>query len=323
MNEKDISPIEYLTDKEQFRHKILFTGLDTAGKTSIILALKREFSNITKIEPTRGLRRENFILLGHEISEWDLGGQKSYRISYLKNPSKYFDRTEIAIYVIDIQNRDRLDEALSYLNDVLEQFRGLRINPPLNIFFHKCDPMWIKSYPNEVRNLINDLSRKIQDLVNNQKIHFYQTSIFNFYSIMSAMSEVLLELFPKAQLIQKTIEDFAKKLNCEGIIIIDDNSIILGSFFEHEEARFLLNKTMSYFLQLNDNFLEIGLNQLEDDKFLIQKLGKYFVFRDILIPGDPNPYHILLLSEYNPLNIFFNKKVFVSFIQILVDIINY
>ncbi|MFX0105666.1 MAG: ADP-ribosylation factor-like protein [Candidatus Hodarchaeota archaeon] len=320
MEEKEISPIAYLTEKEQFRHKILFTGLDTAGKTSIISVLHREFSNIAKIEPTRGLRRQHFILLGHEISEWDLGGQKSYRISYLKNPSKFFDRTEVAIYVIDIQNKDRLDESLSYLNDVLEQFRGLKINPPLNIFFHKCDPMWIKSYTSEVMNLINELSKKIEDLGNDQKIHFYQTSIFNLYSIMSAMSEILLELFPKAQLIQKTIEEFAKKLNCEGIIVIDDNSIIIGSFFENEEARFLLNKTMSYFLQLNDNFLKIGLNQL-DDKFLIQKLGKYFVFRDINIPGHSNPYHVLLLSEYNPLNIFFNKKVYISFIQILVDII--
>ncbi|MFX1554883.1 MAG: ADP-ribosylation factor-like protein [Promethearchaeota archaeon] len=321
MEEKNISPIAYLTEKEQFRHKILFTGLDTAGKTSIILALHREFSNIAKLEPTRGLRRQGFILLGHEISEWDLGGQKSYRISYLKNPSKFFDRTEIAIYVIDIQNKDRLDESLSYLKDVLEQFRGLKINPPLNIFFHKCDPMWIKSYPSEVMNLVNNLINKIHDLVDYQDVHFYQTSIFNLYSIMSAMSEVLLELFPKTQLIQKTIEEFAKKLNCEGIVVIDYNSIIIGSFFENEEAKFLLNKTIGYFLQLNDNFLEIGLNQL-DDKFLIQKLGKYFVFRDIMIPGHSNPYHILLLSEYNPLNIFFNKKVYISFIQILVDIIN-
>jgi len=321
LEEKDVSPLAYLTDQEQFRHKILFTGLDTAGKTSIILTLQREFAKIARIEPTRGPSRRIFILLGHEISEWDLGGQKSYRISYLKNPGKFFDRTEIAIYVIDIQNRDRLDESLSYLNDVLEQFRSLRINPPLNIFFHKCDPMWIRSFQSAVTNLVYDLTERIQNLAEYENIHFYQTSIFDLYSIMSAMSEILLELYPKAQLIQKTIEEFGKKLKCEGIMVIDDNSIILGSYFENDEAKFLLNKTVSYFLNLNDNFLKIGLNQ-PDDKFLVQKLGKYFVFRQIMIPGYSNPYNVLILREYNPLNIFFNKQEYIAFIQILVDIIN-
>ena len=68
-------------------------GLDFAGKTSIILALKREFSQIALIEPTRGAERSNFKLLGREISEWDLGGQKRYLVSYLNNPNKFFDKT--------------------------------------------------------------------------------------------------------------------------------------------------------------------------------------------------------------------------------------
>ncbi|MHA2088895.1 MAG: ADP-ribosylation factor-like protein, partial [Promethearchaeota archaeon] len=123
--------------------KILFTGLDAAGKTSIILALKREFSKISLLEPTRGAQRDNFTLLGKEISEWDLGGQKSYRISYLKNPSKYFEDTEIAIYVIDILDTSRVVESLSYFYDVIEKFKELNIAPPVYIFFHKHDPKLI------------------------------------------------------------------------------------------------------------------------------------------------------------------------------------
>ena len=99
--------------------KILFTGLDGAGKSSIILALQREFSRIAITKPTKGAQRRIFTLMGREISEWDLGGQKSYRISYLKNPSKYFDDTEIAIYVIDILDVSRIPESLSYLIDVI------------------------------------------------------------------------------------------------------------------------------------------------------------------------------------------------------------
>ena len=69
---------------------IVITALDGAGKTSIILALQREFSKIAKVEPTRGAKRTTFKLLGREVTEWDLGGQKNYLISYLKNPGKFF-----------------------------------------------------------------------------------------------------------------------------------------------------------------------------------------------------------------------------------------
>ena len=83
--------MEYLHEERPDAQKILFTGLDDAGKTSIILALQREFSKIAVIKPSRGAQRRIFEFLGKEISEWDLGGQISYRISYLKNPSKFFN----------------------------------------------------------------------------------------------------------------------------------------------------------------------------------------------------------------------------------------
>ena len=135
--------IQYLTkdDKDKKKvvsaSKLLFTGLDNAGKTTIIYGLQREFSKIAFLKPTRGAQRRIFEFMGREIAEWDLGGQISYRISYLKNPGKYFDDTEIAIYVIDVQNRVRLPEAISYLKDVVEQFKKLEIAPPIYIFLHK------------------------------------------------------------------------------------------------------------------------------------------------------------------------------------------
>ena len=77
--------LEYLYEENSDTQKILFTGLDDAGKTSIILALKREYSKIAIIKPTKGAQRRIFEFLGKDISEWDLGGQERYRISYL-NP---------------------------------------------------------------------------------------------------------------------------------------------------------------------------------------------------------------------------------------------
>ncbi|MFX0082179.1 MAG: ADP-ribosylation factor-like protein [Candidatus Hodarchaeota archaeon] len=301
-------------------YKILFTGLDGAGKTSIILALQREFSKIAVIEPTRGAQRTTFKLLGREVSEWDLGGQKSYLISYLKNPSKYFDDTEIAIYVIDILDSSRLIESLSYLYDVIEKFKELKIEPPINVFFHKCDPKLIHSVEKVIEKQINDLKKEIIDTANYEKIHFFCTSVYDPYTIISSMSQILLELYPKSQLLQKTIEEFANKLNCEGLMIIDKNSIILGSYFKDDESKKLLSNTIAYFLTLNDIFVEMEIEQRED-QIVVRKSGKYFLFKPILLNEINLPYYMLVLKQHNPFDIYFINKDFTAFVNIFRDII--
>jgi len=313
--------LEYLTEEKPISHKILFTGLDTAGKSSIIQVLKREFSKIAKIQPTKGAHRRVFTLLDREVSEWDLGGQKTYRISYLKNPGKFFDDTEIAMYVIDIRNDERINESLSYLKDVIDQFIKLKINPPINIFFHKCDPSLVRSSQDNLNNYISELTNKIKNFITYDPIHFFKTSIYDTYSLMSAMSQILLELYPKSQLLQKTIEEFAKKLNCEGLMIIDDNTLVIGAYYENDEAKLFLDKSIGYFLTLNDNFLEMGLGD-QEDQFLIHKLGKYFLFKQFKIKVSVQPYYALILKSHNPFDLYFLRKEYTTFIDVMNEIIS-
>lgn len=291
--------IEFFKDEPEASEKILFTGLDAAGKTSIIHALQREFSKIAVLKPTRGAQRRIFEFLGKEISEWDLGGQISYRISYLKNPSKYFDGTELAIYVIDIQNKPRIPEALSYLNDVVEQFRKLEIEPPIYIFFHKFDPALIKNAPNEMNNLLLNLKEKIKKIANYPKIYFYQTTIYDLSTIINAMSEILLALYPKSELIEKTITEFAKKVKSGGCVVIDDNSLIIGSYYENDDNKHLLNASTPYFLTLNDSF-QVPESGSAGDQMVVQRFGKFFVFKQVQLKSSAPPYYLLILKEDTP-----------------------
>ena len=307
-------------DSKEQVFKILFTGLDEAGKTSIILALQREFSKIAVIEPTRGAQRTTFKLLGREVTEWDLGGQKSYLISYLKNPGKFFANTELAIYVIDILDSSRIIESLSYLFDVIEKFEELGIEPPLNIFFHKCDPKLIHNVEYEIEAQIDELRKEIIETANYKKINFFCTSIYDPYTIMSSMSQILLELYPKSELIQKTIEEFAKKLDCEGLMIIDKNSIILGSHFKDVDSKKLLSSTLAYFLTLNEIFLEMEIEQ-QEDQIVVRKSGKYFLFKPILLKDIDLPYYMLVLKTKNPFDIYFINKDFSAFVNIFRDIV--
>lgn len=306
---------------EERTSKILFTGLDAAGKTSIILTLQREYSSIALIEPTRGAQRRTFKLLGREIREWDLGGQKSYLISYLRNPSKYFDDTEVAIYVIDILDTSRMHESLSYLYDVVEKFIELKIVPYINIFFHKYDPKLIHTVQKEIKDQIAKLKKEIIDELNYKKLNFFITSIYDPYTIINAMSKILLELYPKKQLIQKTIEEFARKLDCEGLMLIDKNSIVLGSWFKENDSKTLLSGTIAYFLTLNDVFSDMMLEK-QEDQIVVRRSENYFLFKPIELEPTTLSYYMLVLKRKNPLDIYFVNKDMKAFTNIFKDIVN-
>ncbi len=309
--------IDYLKDDIPDASKILFTGLDGAGKTSIIYALQREFSKIAILKPTRGAQRRIFEFLGKEISEWDLGGQISYRIAYLKSPDKYFDGTEIAIYVIDMQNKPRIPEALSYLRDCIIQFEKLEIEPPIYVFFHKFDPALVRNAPNEMNTLLLNIKDKIRKLTKYPKIYYYQTSIYDLPTIIAAMSEILLALYPKAELIEKTIKEFAQKVNSGGCVIIDDNSLIIGSYYKDDDTKHILTASTPYFLTLNDSF-QLSENKIPEEQMVVQRFQKYFVFKQISLEKGTIPYYLLLLKEDSP-NL--DKEDYNTFVKILQEIL--
>jgi len=301
-------------------HKILFTGLDGAGKTSIISTLSREFSKLVSIEPTRGAQRSSFTLLGREISEWDLGGQKSYLISYLENPSKYFDETEIAIYVIDILDGSRIKESLSYLYDVVDKLKELKIEPQIVILFHKYDPKLIHNVETQIKSEILKINKEIVKRVDYKKLQFFRTSIYDPYTIMNAMSKILLNLIPKSELLQKTIDEFTRKLDCEGLIITDKNSIILGSCFKDNESKKLLSSTIAYFLTLNDVFEDMGVEQ-QEDQIVVRKMGKYFLFKPVTLKKKPLPFYMFALKSRDPLGLYFMNKDFDAFVNMFNNLV--
>lgn len=303
--------IQYLTKDEKEKSsketasKLLFTGLDNAGKTTIIYGIQREFSKIAFLKPTRGAQRRIFEFLGREIAEWDLGGQISYRISYLKNPGKYFDDTEILVYVIDVQNRVRIPEALSYLKDVVEQLRKLEIAPPIYIFLHKYDPALRRNALNEMKNLEVEIKEKIKQSVEYKEIYYYNTTIYDLPTIIKAMSEILLNLYPKSELIDKTIIEFGKKTYSDGIVLLDDNSLIVGSFYKDEETKNLLTASTPYFLSLNDSFVFTEVQpsrEQEEDHMVVQRFGRNFIFKQLSFKEGASPYYILMLKQDTNLN---------------------
>lgn len=172
--------------------KTVFAGLDKAGKSSIILGLQKELSQIASIKPTRMADRKIFDFVGKKIAAWDLGGQESYREKYLENPQNYFDQTRYFIHVIDIQDAERFDESLQYLQKIHVILKDFELNPVVSVFLHKSDPDYTEQINNNeqksVYKLRNDIERVIGD---SSSVKFYRTSIYKLFSITSAFTRVV------------------------------------------------------------------------------------------------------------------------------------
>ena len=298
--------------------KILFTGLDTAGKTSIILTMQKEYSKIAYVSPTKGAQRRIFKFLDLEVSEWDLGGQSAYRISYLKNPDKYFDNTEVAIFVIDIQNKTRVSEAVSYLSDVVNQFKTLKIAPPLYIFWHKFDPDLSKKTKQDYINLMNTWEGKLRSELHVKVDSCYLTSVYDVPTIIYAISEILLVLYPKSELIKKTISEYCNKINCDRMLLLDPNSLLVGSFCKEQDNADFLSASMPHFIKFHDALRRNKiLNDDPENQIIIQQPKSYVLLKKILLKEGTLPFYLLVQKKGK----YFYQEDFEPLINILREII--
>ena len=121
--------------------KIVLIGLDNSGKTSILSCLRgiKRISAFNSPQPTRGEDWQSFEALNSHYVIFDLGGQRAYRDDYFNDFDKYLIGTRKIIYVIDVQDINRYDEAIEYLEKVIVSMeKNKEIN--FSIFLHKFDP---------------------------------------------------------------------------------------------------------------------------------------------------------------------------------------
>jgi GTPase SAR1 family protein len=298
--------------------KILFTGLDNGGKTSIIKILQKQYSQIAILKPTRQAQRRIFEFLGKAISEWDLGGQEKYRIAFLKEPTKYFDNTSVCIYVLDIQDKRRFRESLSYFKDVITTFKKLNITPFIFFWFHKFDPDYEKEQGILLRGYISEMKQEVRSIVQEQfNVTFLQTTIFDLWSIIHSFSQILLKLYPQSDLLDKTIQEFAERIQCEAAIVLDDNSLVIGQYFQDESSKNILANSTPYFLTLSDS-LQRDTNV--ETSMAVERDDKLFYMDHFRIEKAKGPLFVLLLKSLT-IEKTFNKDKVDAFIEILKSIL--
>ncbi|PWA02970.1 hypothetical protein BB558_000863 [Smittium angustum] len=113
-----LTTVRKIKEKEK-EMRILFLGLDNAGKTTVVKSIMKK--DVNKISPTLGFTIDSFEHNGFTVNAWDVGGQRSIR-PYWKN---YFEKTEGIVWVVDSADRSRLHDCSEELKSVLSEQRLL------------------------------------------------------------------------------------------------------------------------------------------------------------------------------------------------------
>ena len=115
--------------KEEAR--ILMWGLDAAGKTTILYALK--LGEVVTTIPTIGFNVETIKYHNINFTAWDVGGRDKIRALW----RHYYANTSGIIFVVDSNDIERMDEACEHLHKLTDEdeLRDL----PILIYANKQD----------------------------------------------------------------------------------------------------------------------------------------------------------------------------------------
>ena len=95
--------------------RVLLLGLDTAGKTTILYTLK--LGKVVTTIPTIGFNVETLDHKNVSLTVWDVGGRDKIRPLY----RHYFANTQVFVYVVDSNDRDRIKDAAEEMQRFLTE----------------------------------------------------------------------------------------------------------------------------------------------------------------------------------------------------------
>lgn len=169
--------------------KILIIGLENSGKTSVLLSIKEDTNllSYTSLHPTRGVNIETIETEESQLIIWDMGGQEKYRKDHLNKLDRYLVGTESIIFLIDVQDQEKYNIALEYLEKVIEEIKKNEVSVKFSIFLHKYDPnlAYKKEYKN-IEEIVNTrLISKIDEIMPSEfDSKIFKTSIYTVFEKM-------------------------------------------------------------------------------------------------------------------------------------------
>ncbi len=243
--------------------KIIFAGLDNSGKTSIISCLKQGLANLGLVNPTYLVERSKIQYLGYDLIQHDMGGQKMYIQSYLKEPGQYFNEADACIYVVDIQDRDRVYNAVSYFKAVLASFTTLAIKPSIHILLHKAERYLNEKNVRDERT-IEDVKTRMTEVNDGRfPLDFTTTTIKIPSTITSAFAAIFNSIIGRADRLKQVINKLAKATGAEFAALFDQHMIPIAQNAQGKVQDELVKQATPSFLNIKEMLDQIKGGQTD------------------------------------------------------------
>ncbi len=225
----DISFVESTVSEmlEEFQHtnsnnmkKIVLMGLSNAGKTCIY---ERVFEGKKPWELIHQTATKGIAYRDYEIGQmtkpmiWDLGGQQQYLDEYHGPLRKnIFRKASILLYVVDITDYERFDNAMIEFEWGVNQILLYNPNAKLNVFLHKSD--LVRDKDSVVSHIKKVFSKNMS-----YEINYHLTSIFD-ESLFKAWSDIIRELSPKSTFINSILKQLKNQKGVKDALVIEKTS---------------------------------------------------------------------------------------------------
>ena len=296
-----------MTEKPRISNefKIVIAGLDNAGKTSALIALRQKYNfyeRVKNLKPTIKIDYSSFkFLKTFRINLWDMGGQKKFRKIYINNPI-YFEDTDYIYYLIDMQDEIKFEETVEYLHELLDIYRTLSYSNEVIICFNKFDPQFKSSV--EFLDRANMIKKLILSQNKDIKFEFYNTSYYDISSISQAFSHSLNSLLNLND-VDDGLNKLVNNFNCRYAILYTDSGIIISDHYidtmdirEFEEKiSHKISEDLEFFQRLKDENVNI------DDRLAFSNDKADYVKKfSILSQNKDNTFYIGVSTTVSNIN---------------------
>ena len=290
---------------ERNEYKLVIAGLDNAGKSSALIALRKKYNfyeRVKNLKPTIKIDYSSFKFLEtYRINLWDMGGQKKFRKIYISNPI-YFSETDYIYYLIDIQDEIKFEESVKYLHDLLDIYRNLNYSNEVMICFNKYDPKFKNSEDffdraEMIRNLIISQNKDM-------KFKFFDTSYYDISSISKAISYSLNKIL-NLEVIDVGLSKIVNQFSCSyailytasGLIISDHYMDIMDIRAFEENISSKINEDLEFFQRLKDEDVKI------DDRVALSEDRTEYAKRYSITSGNiENTFYIGISAPTSKIN---------------------
>jgi hypothetical protein len=209
---------------------------------------------------------------------WDLGGQQQYRKIYLEEPERFFFDASAVLYVIDIQDEERFDETMDYLEKIVKIFHFLKENPYFMVLFHKYDPELEMDPKYQV--FIKDLTKRVSGMLTEANFRFQlrNSSVYNDLTVFNAFTE-LIRIFANVdvqQTINQILEKQARVVGVDNLVLFDLSGVRVGEYCQSDEVRDLINALTIQNLQTL---------VMQDEQVVLVFVGQYFSALPVFLEG--------------------------------------